>query len=115
MRFCDLEVVQHRERVGVEMFVGVSLRRGGHVGRCVAARGISDAAVPAGEVAHLRFPIGMSGRELMQEDNRRPLAGLLEIEAHIVAAWCVGHPAVLFWPGRRSQLTLVTAMRRKFS
>jgi hypothetical protein len=36
----------------------------------------------------------------VQENNRRPLAGFLEIKPHIVVASCVGHPAVLLSPGR---------------
>ena len=44
-----------------------------------------DAAVTAREVAHLRFPIGVVGREFVHEENRRSAADLFEIEADIVA------------------------------
>ena len=70
MRLCDSEMIEHRERVGIEVLVGVDFGGGRHVGWRVAARGIGDAAVAAREVTHLRLPIGVVGRELMQEDDR---------------------------------------------
>jgi hypothetical protein len=91
MRLRDFEVIEHGERVGVEMFVGVDVGRGRHIRRRVAARGIGDAAMPAREVAHLRLPIGVVGREFVQEDDRRSLTGLFEVEADIVAGDGVGH------------------------
>src|SRR5882724_3161775 len=47
--------------------------------------------MPAREVTHLRLPIGVVGREFVQEDDRRSLACLLEIKADIVARYGVGH------------------------
>jgi hypothetical protein len=47
--------------------------------------------VAAREVTHLRFPIGVVGREFVQENNGRSAAGFLEIKADIVAADGVGH------------------------
>ena len=39
----------------------------------------------AGEVAHLRLPIGVVGREFVDEENGRSATHLFEIEADIVA------------------------------
>jgi hypothetical protein len=47
--------------------------------------------MPAREVAHLRFPIGVVGRIFVQEDNGRSAAGLFEIEADFVLRDGVGH------------------------
>src|SRR5262249_10658077 len=54
-------------------------------------RGIGDAAVAAREVAHLRFPVGVVGRKLVQEQDRRAAAGFLEIELHLVVGDGVRH------------------------
>src|ERR1700712_982682 len=91
MRFWDLEVVEHRDRIAIEMLVAVGVRGRWHIGRRVAACGIGDAAMSAREVAHLRLPIGVVGRKFMQEDDRCSLAGLLEIEPYIVAGDGIGH------------------------
>ena len=45
----------------------------------------------AREVAHLRLPIGVVGREFVQEEDRRSAARLLEIQADIVGRDGVGH------------------------
>ena len=82
MRFLDFEMIEHGERIGVEMLVGVDLGRRRHVGGRIAARRIGDAAVAAGEVAHLRLPIGVVGRELVQEDDRRSASCLFYCNAH---------------------------------
>ena len=114
MRFRDLEMIEHGERVGVEMLVGVDLGRWRHVGGRVAARGIGDAAVAAREVAHLRLPIGVVGRELVQEDDRRSAARFFEIEADIIFGDGMGHLAGSFSLAgpRKLQLMLAAAMRR---
>ena len=91
MRLGDLEMIEHGERVGVEMLVGVGFGRRRHIGRRIAARGIGDAAVAAREIAHLRLPIGVVGREFVQENDRRSAAGFLEIEPDIVAGDGIGH------------------------
>src|SRR5580704_19325633 len=95
MRFRDSEMIEHRERVGVEMPVGVDLGRGRHIRGRITAGGIGDAAVAAREVSHLRLPIGVVGREFVQEDDRRSLARLLEIETDIVARCGVRHLSFL--------------------
>jgi hypothetical protein len=84
-------MIEHRERVGVEMLVGVDLGRGRHVGGRIAARRIGDAAVAAREVTHLRLPIGVVGREFMQEDDRRSHARLFEMQADIILGDGMGH------------------------
>ena len=104
MRLGDFQVIEHRERVGVEMLVGVDFLRCGHVGRRVTARGIGDAAVAAREIAHLRLPIGVVGGEFVQEDDRRAGACFLEIEPDIVAGDGIGHCLFLFcWAGRENR------------
>jgi hypothetical protein len=91
MRFRDLQMIQHRERVAVKMLVGVGVGRRRHVGGRVAACGIGDTAVAAREIAHLRLPIGVVGREFMQEEDRRSATRLFEIEADIVVCDDMGH------------------------
>ena len=91
MRFRDFEMIEHGERVGVEMLVGVDLGRRRHVGGRIAARRIGDAAVAAREIAHLRLPIGVVGREFVQEDDRRSASRLFEIEADIIFGDGMGH------------------------
>src|SRR5713101_1740166 len=91
MRFGDLQMVKHGQCVGVEMLVGVNVRRRRHVGGCVAARGIGDTAMPAREIPHLRLPVGVVGRKFMQEDDGSPAPGFLEIEADVVACDGIGH------------------------
>ena len=78
-------MIEHRDRIGVEVLVGVAVRRGRHVRRRIAARGIGDAAMAAREVAHLRLPIGVVGREFVHEKDRRSAAHLFIIKADIVA------------------------------
>ena len=85
MRLGNLQMIEHRDRVGVEMLVGVAVGRRRHVRGRIAARGIGDAAMAAREVAHLRLPIGVVGREFVHEENGRSAAHLFEIEADIVA------------------------------
>jgi hypothetical protein len=91
--------------------------------------------MPAREVAHLRLPIGVVGREFVQEDDRRSVAGFLEIQPDIVVSDGVGQliflplvscfdavssrePAAIspgrLSPGRlqKSQLMLTAAMRQ---
>ncbi len=50
----------------------------------------------AREVAHLRLPIGVVGRKLVQEDDRRSAPGLFEIEADIILGDGIGHFGFLF-------------------
>ena len=83
MRFGDAEVIEHGERVGIEMLVGVDGGVGRHVGWRIAARRIGDAAVAAREVAHLRLPVGVVGRELVQEDDRRPASRLFIVQTNV--------------------------------
>jgi hypothetical protein len=86
--------------------------------------------MPAREVAHLRFPIGVVGRIFVQENDGRSASRLLEIEADLVVRDGVGHsrfPSLLFVLarflartgsllkmvyGRKSQLILAAAMRQ---
>ena len=96
MGFRYLQVIEHGERVAIEMLVGVDVGGRRHVGRRVAARGIGDAAMAAREVAHLRFPVGVVGRELVQEDDRGSAPGLFEIEADIILGDGIGHFGFLF-------------------
>ena len=84
MRLRNFQMIEHRDRVGVEVLVSVAIRRRRHIGGRIAARGVGDAAVAAREVTHLRLPIGVVGRELMQEEDRRARACFLEIQADIV-------------------------------
>ena len=91
MRLLDPEMIEHGERIAVEVLVGVDFVRSGDIGGRVAARGLGDAAVAAREVTHLRLPIGVVGREFMQKENRRAAACFLIIEPDIVACDGIGH------------------------
>jgi hypothetical protein len=51
--------------------------------------------MPAREVAHLRFPIGVIGRVFVQKDDGGSASGFLEIEAEIVARHGVRHSIFL--------------------
>src|SRR4051794_25385129 len=84
-------MIEHRERIGVEMRVAVDLAIR-HVRWRVAARRIGDAAMAARKVAHLRLPIGVVGREFVQKNNRRARACFFEIETAIVFREGVRHP-----------------------
>jgi hypothetical protein len=88
-------MIEHRERVGVEMFVGVDIGRGRHVGRRIAARGIGDAAMAARKVAHLRLPIGVVGGEFVQENDRSSISRLFVMETDIIFRDGVGHLSFL--------------------
>src|ERR1700687_794053 len=95
------------------MFVGVDVGRRRRIRRRIAARGIGNAAVSAREVTHLRLPIGVVGREFVQENDRRSLAYFLEIETDIVAGDGIGHLLfLLMGRPRKSQLMLSAATRR---
>jgi hypothetical protein len=83
-------MIEHGERVGVEVSVGVDFAIR-HVRRRVAARRVGDAAVAAREVSHLRLPIGVVGREFVQKKYRRSLARFFEIDADVVPGRGVGH------------------------
>src|SRR6185369_14312879 len=116
MRLLNFQVVEHSERIAVKMLVGVGLGGRRHIRGRVAARGIGNAAVPAREITHLRFPIGVVGREFVQEDNGCSLACLLEIKADIVGRYGVGHLLFLLTRrSRKSQLMLSAAMRRNLN
>ena len=91
MRFLDFEVIEDGERVVVEMPEAVDFRQGRHLGGRITARGIGDAAMAAREIAHLRLPVGVVGRELVEEDDGRSAARFLEIEPDVVARDGVGH------------------------
>src|SRR2546422_7180789 len=113
MRSCNLQMVEYCERIGIKVFVGVDVCRRRHIRGRIAARGIGNAAVSAREVAHLRLPIGMVGREFVQEDDGCSLAYFLEIEPDIVGRDGVGHLLfLLMGRSRKSQLMLSAAMRR---
>ena len=45
----------------------------------------------AREVAHLRLPIGVVGRELVQEDDRRPASRLFEMQTDVILGDGIGH------------------------
>ena len=84
-------MIQHRERIGIEVLVGIDVGAGRYIGRRITARGIGDAAVAAREVAHLRFPIGVVGRELMQEDDRGSASRLFVVKPDVILGDGIGH------------------------
>src|ERR1700676_5450951 len=51
--------------------------------------------MPAREVAHLRFPIGVIGRVFVQKDDGGSASGFLEIKTDVVARHGVGHSIYL--------------------
>src|SRR5258708_34516937 len=113
MCFWNFEMIEHRERIGVEMLVGVDLGRRRRIRGRIAPRGIGNAAVSTRKVTHLRLPIGVVGREFVQEDDRCSPACFLEIEPDIVTREGVGHLMfLLMGRPRKSQLMVAAAMRR---
>jgi len=87
VRLADLEAVEHSDRVGDRPLLGVRLRVGGHVRRGVAAGRVGDAAIGRREEPHLRLPAPVVAGELVDEQERLALAGLLGVQLHAV----VGH------------------------
>ena len=80
MRAGDAQAVQHGHRVGGGDGLGVAREVAGHVGGRVAAGGVDDAAVAAGEETQLRLPARMVAAELMDEQNGRAFAHLFHVQ-----------------------------------
>src|SRR6266404_4733311 len=113
MRPRNFEVIEYCERIGIKVFVGVDICRRRYIRGRIAARGVGNASMSAREVTRLRLPIGVVGREFVQEDNGCSLAYFLEIEPDIVAGDGIGHSLfLLMGRPRKSQLMLSAAMRR---
>jgi hypothetical protein len=90
---------------GAVLGIAVGLFR--HVGRRIAARAESDAAVALAEVAHLRFPRTVVGRELVDEHDGLAGAGLLVPELHAVVGSGVWHRFLRVGPDFRSYAGVV--------
>jgi hypothetical protein len=91
MRALDSKMVECGDAIAHHMQIGIGLRIGRHVGRRIAARGISDAAMALAEFAHLRLPAAMVGSEFVHEQDRRARSGFLVIQLHVVGRRCVRH------------------------
>jgi hypothetical protein len=98
----DLEAVEHGDRVRHRALLGVRLRVGGHVRRRVAAGRVGDAAIGPREEPHLRLPAAVVAGELVDEQERLALTGLLGMQLHAVVGhdrWHRGSPSLagLVW------------------
>ena len=88
VRLPDAESVEQPANVVRGLVLGIRLGVFWHVRGRVTARVVGDGAVAAGEVAHLEVPAPRLARELVDEDERRPLAHLLIEEADPVDLRC---------------------------
>src|SRR4029453_4742181 len=108
MRLVDLEMVHDRGDVVGGAVLGVARGSLRHVRRRRAAGTISDAAVALAEVAHLRLPRAVVGRELVDEHDGLAGAGLLVPELHAIVGGGVWHRFLRVGPDFRSYAGVVT-------
>jgi len=81
-------LVDHPERLS-----GLQDEVARDVGRRIAARRVDDAAVAAAQRADLRLPAAVVARELVDEEDRRAVAGLLPVQADPVVGRRGAHGA----------------------
>ena len=79
----DAEPVEHGEEVGDGVLPAVLVAVLGDVRRRVAPGVVGDAAVGAREPADLRLPLAVVGSELVDEHDRVPGPGLLDVEVDV--------------------------------
>lgn len=91
MRALDGQMIEHVQNVARRDGLRIVLEIVGHVGRRIAARTEDDAAVAAAEMPHLGFPAARVAAKLMDEDDRRALAGLFMEEPDAVLRSQIGH------------------------
>src|SRR5437899_11861276 len=82
MSLAEREPGAHGTDVVARLVLRIFFAVRGDVGRWIAARVEGNAAIAAGEVAQLRLPAAMVAGKLVHKDDRRPAAGLFEIELH---------------------------------
>src|ERR671934_3140572 len=84
--FFDPKVVEDCDRVVTRRLLRVDARIGRDVGRREAARVEGDAAVAPAEFSDLRLPPSMIVCELVDKEDRRSGARLLEVKADAVGS-----------------------------
>jgi hypothetical protein len=96
VRLVDIEPVEHGQHAGALMLEAVIFGARRHVRRRIAARVVGDAAIAPRKIAQLRFPAAVLAHELVHEQDRRSLAGLLVVQPDSVACGDMGHVASFF-------------------
>ena len=87
----DLQRVHQRDDVGAGEILAIARRIVWYVRRRIAALAESHAAIIPTEPAHLRLPGAVVAGKFMDEDDRRPGAGLLVVEVHAIGGFDFGH------------------------
>src|ERR1700758_2163050 len=87
----DVQAIEHSDRIVRRNRLRIGLDTLRYVRRRIAARGVGDAAMAAAEKAQLRLPARMVAAELMDEEDRRALAGFFRMELHAVLGGDHGH------------------------
>src|SRR5262249_4580261 len=91
VRLLFTEAVEHGEDIVGGASLGIRRDVLGYIGRREAARIESDRAIALAEVPQLRFEASDVAGELMHEDHRTAIAGLLEIQAYTIVRHRIGH------------------------
>ena len=78
----DAAMADHGRDIGDSLGLAVVVDAVGNIGRGVSAGIERDAAMGWREMSDLRFPVPMIASELVDEDDRRPVAGRLDVELH---------------------------------
>src|SRR5207248_9982739 len=91
MRALEMQVIHDRPYVVACDVLRVARAIRGDVGRRVAARAESDAAILAAQVAHLRLTAAVVAGVLVHEHDRRADTALFVIEPDAIRRERVGH------------------------
>src|SRR5665213_1117190 len=94
MRLVDLERIHHRDDVVAEMVLAIFAGAVWNIRGRITALAISDTAVRAGEMAHLRLPRAPIAGIFMHEDDGRALARFLDIQPDTVTCCNMRHHAL---------------------
>src|ERR1700745_2298529 len=88
----DCDSVAH----DVPVAVGACTTR--HIGCCVPAGGVGDAAIAFAEFAELRLPAAMVAGKLMHEQYRRAASNFFVMEINFVRCDGIRHCRSTLWP-----------------
>ena len=88
---CDPQVIEDGDGIGDGAGLRVRGLVAGHIGGRVAAGVVGDAAIAPAEGADLGLPAAIVAGELMDEEQRRPRAGLFVVELHAIVGVREGH------------------------
>src|SRR5581483_3592649 len=100
MGLLDFEVVENADRVVDGATLRIFVDRVRNVGGGISSRIISDAAVAAGEIAHLQLPGAIVAGEFMNEQDRPAGAAVFIIKLHLVVRGQIGHGSSALLNGR---------------